>query len=309
MNCCFRPAGVQSVPSWTGRGAQLGHFRSGWVALPDHPCTTCQGPPQGSLRGPSRQALFPKWWFYVHGSVPFGVSGRFAYTGAPVLQAAGLSIFQRHKSDEHFTCTGSYFFLAARLAFGWGCPAGLGKGRLQGHPSRGQSAGSSVSRKREHTFCRKRAFRVHGNTGSAGQPGPRARQLAKFRAPVQLAGCLLGAGSTSLVSQVGVLRRRERTFGRKLVFRVHGSTISAGRRPSISKGRKIDERFTCTGGDLFLAARLAFGSGCPAGLGKGRLQGHPGRGQSVESSVSRKREDAFYRKRAFRVHGSTGSAE
>jgi hypothetical protein len=181
--CGSWPSGVLGVPSRTGWGAQLGHFRSGWVALPDHPCTTrhvCQAPPQGSLRGPGRQALFPKCLFYVHGSVPFGVSGRFAYTEAPVLRAAGPSIFQRRKSDEHFTCTGSYFFLAARLAFGWGCPAGLGKGRLQGHPSRGQSAGSSVSRKREHTFCRKRAFRVHGNTGSAGQPEPRARPACKI---------------------------------------------------------------------------------------------------------------------------------
>ena len=36
-----------------------------------------------------------------------------------------------------------------------GCPAGLGKGQLQGHPSRGQTGESSVSRKREYTFFKK----------------------------------------------------------------------------------------------------------------------------------------------------------
>ncbi len=122
--------------------------------------------PQMVVLRARERTFWSKWPFRVHGST--GSAGRRALH------------FPGRKSDEHFTCTGSYFFLAARLAFGWGCPAGLGKGRLQGHPSRGQSAGSSVSRKREHTFCRKRVFRVHGNTGSAGQPEPRARPACKI---------------------------------------------------------------------------------------------------------------------------------
>ena len=68
------------------------------------------------------------------------------------------------------------------------------------------------------------------------------------------------------------------------MFHLHGSTVSAGRRPSIFQARKIDERFTRKGGCFFLVAQFAFGSGCPAGLREGRLQGHPGRAQSAESS-------------------------
>ena len=142
--CGSWPSGVLGVPSRAGWGAQLGHFRSGWVALPDHPCTTrhvCQAPPQGSLRGPGRQALFPKCLFYVHGSVPFGVSGRFAYTEAPVLRAAGLSIFQRRKSDEHFTCTGSYFFFGRPARVWVGLSSWARQGAAPGSPQQGPKCG------------------------------------------------------------------------------------------------------------------------------------------------------------------------
>ena len=80
------------------------------------------------------------------------------------------------------------------------------------------------------------------------------------------------------------------------MFHFHGSTVSAGRRPSISQSREIDERFTREGGYFFLVTQLAFASGCPSGLIEGRLQGHPGRAQIAESSVWRKREHTFCRK-------------
>ena len=89
---------------------------------------------------------------------------------------------------------------------------------------------------------------------------------AEPRVPVRPAGCLVGAWSTSLVSQVGVLRRRERTFWRKLAFRVHRSTVSAGRRALKKAGRKNLRSETKL---KVLVGKFAFGSGCPSGLGKG----------------------------------------
>ena len=60
--------------------------------------------------------------FYVDESVPFGESSRFACTGAPVLRALDPSIFQLHRLDKRFTCTGGNIFLAVLLALVPGRP-------------------------------------------------------------------------------------------------------------------------------------------------------------------------------------------
>ena len=90
------------------------------------------------------------------------------------------------------------------------------------------------------------------------------------------------------------------------MFRVHGSTVSAGRRALKKAGRKNLRSETKL---KVPVGKFCVWVGLPIWARQGGLQGHPGRGQSVESSVSRKREHAFYRKRAFRVDGSTGCAE
>ena len=134
--------------------------------------------------------------------------------------------------------------------------------------------------------------------------GFRLSQLAKVCAPVQPAGCLVGDWLTSLFSQVGVLRGRERTFWRKWVFHLHGSTVSAGRRPSIFRARKIDECFTRKGGYFFGVAQFAFGSGCPAGLSEGRLQGHPGRAQNAKVVFGVGESTLFPESRCFAYTGA-----
>ena len=152
----------------------------------------------GVLWGLGRPALFPKWVFYVDGSAPSGESCRFAYTGTLVLRAAAPSIFQRRKFDWRSTCTGGYFFWAFQLAFGLGCPAGLGKGQLQGHPSRGQSGESSVSRNREHTFyknclCWARSGAKHCLFWASRPPGPGPDRIGSARpGPARLGSARLG---------------------------------------------------------------------------------------------------------------------
>ena len=167
--------------------------------------------------------------FYVDGSAPFGESWRAAYTVAPFLRAAGPSISQGPKSDERFACTGADRFFAVWLAFGSGCPAGLRKGRHQGHPDRGQSVESSVSRKRGDAFKESGRFAYTGAPVLRSNLSPWARPACQILCTSPAGWVSCGAWSTSLVSYVGVLRRREHTFLRKLAFRVHGSTISAGR--------------------------------------------------------------------------------
>ena len=101
--------------------------------------------------------------------------------------------------------------------------------------------------------------------------------------------------------QVVVLRRREHAFWRKLPFRVHGSTVSAGRRVLHFPGRKIDERFTCMA-TFFGAAQLAFELGSaragsrvtPAGANVRKVMFR----RSIpltERDVSRTREHRFCR--------------
>ena len=89
------------------------------------------------------------------------------------------------------------------------------------------------------------------------------------------------------MENVVVLRAREHCFRRRpgLTFPRGAEWMSVLPAPEAS---------------FFFAARLTFGSGCPAGLGKGCLRGHPSRRQSVESIVLRKQEHAFYTQEIFR---------
>jgi hypothetical protein len=121
-----------------------GQIRDDTELTPARSGPPCSGPGPGTVRFRKKNACqlealrllrnlcvldsFQKLMFYVDGSTPFEESWRFAYMGAPFLQAAGPSISQGRRIDERFTCTRGYFFLAAWLAFGSGCPAGLGKG-------------------------------------------------------------------------------------------------------------------------------------------------------------------------------------
>ena len=80
-----------------------------------------------------------------------------------------------------------------------------------------------------------------------------------------------------LISEMVVFARGEHTFRGKYVLRLHGNSVSAGRWAIHLPARQIDECFTRTGSNFLGAAWLAFVLGCPAGLGKGRLQGHQAR--------------------------------
>jgi len=103
-------------------------------------------------------------------------------------------------------------------------------------------------------------------------------------------------------SQVVVLRKREHAFWRQWPFRVHGSTVSAGRQALHFPGRKIDERFTCMGGYFFWAAQLAFELGSaragsrvtPAGANVRKVM-FRGSIPFTERDVSRTREHRFCR--------------
>ena len=145
-----------------------------------------------------------KLWFRVHGST--------------VSVGRWPSISQAGRIDGRFTRTGGYLFLFAQLAFGLGCPAGLSQGRLQGHPGRAQNAKVVFGVGESTLFPESRCFAYTGapalHTTLAVRPG----QLAKLCAPVRPAGCLVGACSTSFVSQVGVLRRRDANLESNVAF-------------------------------------------------------------------------------------------
>ena len=108
-----------------------------------------------------------------------------------------------------------------------GCPAGLGKGRLQGHRARP-------------------ACQILCDNPTGWEPG---RPVLFPKWVFYVDGSTLFCGSERFAYTGGLFLQ------------------AAG--PFISQGRRIDERFTCMGDYFFSSARLAFGSGCPAGLSKG----------------------------------------
>ena len=77
--------------------------------------------------------------------------------------------------------------------------------------------------------------------------------------------------------------------------------------PFISPGCKIHVRFTRTGRYFFWPVDLRLGRAIQVGSAREGVQGHPGRDQSAEIIVLRRREHRFRRERAFRVHQSSGS--
>ena len=80
--------------------------------------------------------------------------------------------------------------------------------------SQGRRIDERFTRTRSIFFCQSGRRAAHLGSARGGSRVTEARQLAKFCAPVRPAGCLVGAWSSSLVSQVVVLRRREYTFWR-----------------------------------------------------------------------------------------------
>ena len=96
-------------------------------------------------------------------------------------------------------------------------------------------------------------------------------------------------------------------FGEGQRFACTRAPVLRAAGPFISQGRKIDACFTRTGGYFFLPVDSRWGRAIQLGSARGGVQGHPGRDQSTEIIVLRRRGHRFRRERAFRVHQSSGS--
>ena len=145
--------------------------------------------------------------------------------GSTVSGTATTSIFQPGRMDKHFTCTRSFFLLAARLALapGWLQLGFEGPAKKWPRFESDRFAYTRASvlskvvvlRAREHRFCRPPC------RAGLGMGLPQALLAAPRGIP---RATRAGQGLNIIVS-----RRREHPFRGNLSFRVHGSTGSGDR--------------------------------------------------------------------------------